>query len=134
MEKSKKFFDTIVWQKAHQFVLDVYKYTAVFPKVEDYALTSQFRRAAISISANIAEGFTRKSLKEKVRFYNISQGSLEECRNYLILSKDLGYGDPNDLLIGIEEVSKILKSYIFSIEQSSLTSIEEPREDYFTDY
>jgi len=107
MEKSKKFYDTIVWQKSHKFVLDVYQYTASFPKVEDYALTSQFRRAAISISANIAEGFTRKSLKEKIRFYNISQGSLEECRNYLILSKDLKYGDSTDLLVSIEEVSKL---------------------------
>lgn len=134
MEKSKKFYDTIVWQKSHKFVLDVYQYTASFPKVEDYALTSQFRRAAISISANIAEGFTRKSLKDKIRFYNISQGSLEECRNYLILSKDLKYGDSTDLLVSIEEVSKLLKSYIFSIEKYKTSTLEDPLEDYSTDY
>lgn len=134
MEKSKKFYDTIVWQKSHKFVLDVYKHTASFPKVEDYALTSQFRRAAISISANIAEGFTRKSLKEKIRFYNISQGSFEECRNYLILSRDLKYGDSSDLLISIEEVSKLLKSYIFSIEKYSTSTLEDSHEDYSTDY
>ena len=134
MEKSKTFYDTIVWQKAHQFVLDVYSFTSTFPKKEDYALTSQFRRAAISITANIAEGFIRQSNREKVRFYNISQGSLEECRNYLILSKDLRYGDPAILMENLDEVSRILRSYIHSIEINSSSVLNEPEGDYSTNY
>jgi len=134
MEKSKKFYDTIVWQKAHQFVLDVYSFTSTFPKNEDYALTSQFRRAAISITANIAEGFIRQSNREKVRFYNISQGSLEECRNYLILSRDLKYGDPATLMETLDEISRILRSYIHSIEINSSSALNEPEKDYSTNY
>ena len=77
MEKrdpAKTFEDLIVWQKAHQFVLRTYKYTATFPKEEIYVLTSQFRRAAISIAANIAEGFKKRGKKDKYRFMNIAQG------------------------------------------------------------
>jgi four helix bundle protein len=107
MEPAKSFTDLIVWQKSHQFVLDIYKYIAKFPKEEIYALTSQFRRAAISIAANIAEGFKKRSKKDKIKFYNISQGSLEECRYYLILSQDLNYGDNILLVHQAEEISKI---------------------------
>ena len=92
-EPAKSFEDLIVWQKAHQFVLKVYKYTSKFPNNETYGLTPQFRRAVVSISANLAEGFKKKGNADKVRFFNISQGSLEECRYYLILSRDLGYGN-----------------------------------------
>ena len=90
--ETRSFKDLIVWQKAHKFVLDVYNYTKAFPQDEIYGLTSQFRRAAVSIAANIAEGFKRTGKKEKLRFYNISQSSLEECRYYLILARDLNYG------------------------------------------
>src|SRR5580700_1554658 len=83
--KARTFQDVIAWQKAHAFVLKTYSYTANFPKTELYGLTSQFRRAAISVPANIAEGFRRRSKNEKVRFLNIAQASLEECRYYLIL-------------------------------------------------
>ena len=82
-----------MWQKAHQFVLLVYKYTESFPKSEVYGLSSQFRRAAVSIAANIAEGYKKKGKADKARFFNIAQGSLEECQYYLILSSDLGFGD-----------------------------------------
>ncbi|BCL34187.1 four helix bundle protein [Nostoc sp. MS1] len=92
-QPAKTFQDLIVWQKAHQFVLFVYQFTGQFPKSEIYGLVSQFRRAAISIAANIAEGFKKKGAADKVRFLNIAQGSLEECRYYLILSKDLDYGE-----------------------------------------
>ena len=85
MKPAKKFEDLIVWQKAHQFVLKAYGYSANFPKSEIYGLVSQFRRAAVSIPANIAEGFKRRSKAEKVRFMNIAQGSLEEARYYLYL-------------------------------------------------
>ncbi len=109
---AKNFQDLIVWQKAHQFVLSVYNYSDYFPQKEVYGLTSQFRRAAISIPANIAEGFKKKSKTDKARFMNIAQGSLEECRYYLILAKDLGYGDNPELMPLLEEVSKMLGKYI----------------------
>jgi four helix bundle protein len=108
---SKTFQDLIVWQKAHQFVLSVYRSTEVFPKHEIYGLASQFRRAAISIASNIAEGFRKKGKPDKYRYMNISQGSLEECRYYLILSRDLGYLDIQELMSQLEEVSKLLNAY-----------------------
>lgn len=108
---AKTFEDLIVWQKAHEFVLSVYNFTGRFPQKEIYGLTSQFRRAAISIPANIAEGFKKKGKADKVRFMNIAQGSIEECRYYLILSKDLNYGDHLDQKLKLEEVSKLLESY-----------------------
>src|SRR2546427_4225029 len=95
---SKSFQDLIVWQKAHQFVLAVYRYSDRFPSKEIYSLTSQFRRAAISTPANIAEGFKKRSRADKCRFFNIAQGSLEECRYYLILARDLGYGESDALI------------------------------------
>ena len=109
--RSKTFRDLIVWQKAHQFVLSVYRSTAVFPKQELYGLTSQFRRAAVSIASNIAEGFKKTGKSDKCRYLNISQGSLEECRYYLILSQDLGYLDIQGLMCQLEEVSKLLEAY-----------------------
>ena len=109
------FQDLIVWQKAHQFVLSVYRYTISFPKSEMYGLTSQFRRAAVSIPANIAEGFKKKSKPDKARFYNISQGSLEECRYYLILANDLQFGNNSEIRKELEEVSKLLQAYMSSI-------------------
>lgn len=96
MDGAKSFKDLIVWQKAHEFVLGVYKLTDTFPKSEIYCLTSQFRRAAISIAANIAEGFKKFGKQDKIRFLNIAQGSAEECKYYLILAKDLGYGFSNE--------------------------------------
>lgn len=116
--KQGNFRDLIVWQKAHQFVLEAYKFTDVFPKKEDFGLTSQFRRAAISIASNIAEGYTKSSKPDKIRYYNISRGSLEECRYYLLLSRDLKYGDTKNLETILEEVSKLLTSYINKIKES----------------
>ena len=115
---ARTFQDLIVWQKAHAFVLAIYKFTANFPKEEMYGLTSQLRRSAISISANIAEGFKRKTKADKARYFNISQGSLEESRYYLILAADLGYGDSSKILSLLQEVSKLLDSY----SNSMLTS------------
>jgi four helix bundle protein len=79
-EVSKTFQDLIVWQKFHRFVLDFYLFSGNFTKAEVYGLTSQLRRAAISIPANSAEDFKRKSLAEKAQFINIAQSSLEKCR------------------------------------------------------
>jgi four helix bundle protein len=91
MEKSFYFENIIAWQKAHEFVLSVYTLTKQYPKDELFALTSQFRRAAVSIEANIAEGCKKLSKADKLRFLNISEGSLEECRDYIVLSRDLDY-------------------------------------------
>lgn len=108
---AKCFEDLIVWQKAHEFVLSVYRITENFPRTEIYGLTSQLRRAAVSIPANIAEGFKKRGRADKVRFLNIAQGSLEECRYYLILAKDLNYGDTASLNNQLTEVSKLLEAY-----------------------
>ena len=112
---AKSFAQLIVWQKAHQFVLGVYGFTEKFPRAENYGLTSQLRRAAVSIPANIAEGFKKRGRADKVRFLNIAQGSLEECRYYLILAKDLHYGDTAMLQPQLEEVSKLLEAYAAKI-------------------
>ena len=88
---ARTFSDFLVWRKAHEFVLAVYKFTADFPKPETYGLAVQMRRAAVSIPANIAEGFRRRGQADKARFMNIAEGSLEECRYYLILAKDIGH-------------------------------------------
>ena len=115
---AKSFEDLVVWQKAHDFVLGVYKYTTGFPKEEMYGLTSQFRRAAVSIAANIAEGFKKRGEKDKVRLMNVSQGSIEECRYYLILAHDLNYGDNHKLNMKLDEVSKLLGGYTSTILNS----------------
>ena len=98
-EPAKRFEDLIVWQKAHQWVLAIYRYSEKFPKQEVYGLTAQLRRAAISIPANIAEGFKKRGRADKARFMNIAQGSIEECRYYLILANDLDYGDSTELAL-----------------------------------
>lgn len=113
---ARSFQDLVVWQRAHQFVLNVYGLTKDFPREEVYGLTSQFRRAAISIPANIAEGFKKRGRLDKVRFMNIAQGSLEECRYYLILTRDLKYGETAKLVAQLEEVSKLLGSYSSAIK------------------
>jgi four helix bundle protein len=115
LDPAKSFGQLIVWQKAHQFVLGVYRLTENFPNKEIYGLTAQLRRAAVSIAANIAEGFKKRGRADKARFLNIAQGSLEECRYYLVLTKDLNYGDISQLNSKLEEVSKLLESYTAKI-------------------
>ena len=115
---SFSFIDIIAWQKAHQFVLLVYKVTKEFPEGERYGLCSQFQRAAVSIAANIAEGYKKLSKADKLRLMNVAQGSLEECRYYVLLSKDLGYIPENAYLClndSIEETSKFLNLYCKAI-------------------
>jgi four helix bundle protein len=112
---AKSFEQLIVWQKAHQLVLGVYRLTDNFPRTEIYGLTSQLRRAAVSIPANIAEGFKKRGRGDKVCFLNIAQGSLEECRYHLILAKDLNYGDTGKLQPQLEETSKLLEAYAAKI-------------------
>lgn len=112
---SKKFQDLTVWQEAHKLVLSIYKYSGEFPRKEQYGLTSQLRRSAISVPANIAEGFKKKGKADKLRFMNIAQGSLEETRYYLILAKDLDYGDNDQIIDLLETVSRLLEGYIKGI-------------------
>ena len=108
---AKTFEDLFVWKKAHEFVLEIYKVTASFPKEETYGLASQMRRAAVSIPANIADGFKKRGKKDKVRFFNISQGSVEESRYYLILTRDLRYAETAMLSTKLREVSCLLERY-----------------------
>ena len=115
---TRTFQDLLVWQKAHQFVLAVYAITTIFPKQETYGLSLQLRRAAVSIPANIAEGFRRRGKADKARFMNMAEGSIEECRYYLILAKDLGYADTQGLTTSLEEVSRLLGAYAAAILSS----------------
>ncbi len=110
-EPSKTFKDLLVWQKAHQWVLNVYRFSESLPKAEQFGLTAQLRRAAVSIPANIAEGFKKTGKADKARFYNVAQGSIEECRYYLILIKDLDYGNTEMLTTDLEEISRLLFAY-----------------------
>jgi four helix bundle protein len=105
---ARSFRDLLVWRKAHELVLAVYAFTAGFPRQETYGLALQMRRAAVAVPANIAEGFRRRGKADKARFMNLAEGSLEECRYYLILAQDLGYGDATKLSSTPEEVSRLL--------------------------
>ena len=115
---TKKFEELIVWQKAHQMVLSIYRMTVDFPKSETFGLTQQFRKAAVSVAANIAEGYKKLGKADKLRFLNMAQGSLEECRYYLILSNDLQYASTKKQFEQLEEVSKLLDGYMSAIRKS----------------
>ena len=91
--------------------MHIYRVTSAYPAHELYGLRSQIRRAAVSIPANIAEGFVKRGKADKARFFNIAQGSVEEVRYYLILAHDLGYAQKDDLLVRLTEVSKLLEAY-----------------------
>ena len=119
LKPARTFQDLLVWRKAHAFVLNVYAFTALFPKQETYGLSLQMRRAAVSIPANIAEGFRRRGKADKARFLNIAEGSVEECRYFLILAGALGYGDTQRLSATLEQVSKLLNAYSTAILTSS---------------
>jgi four helix bundle protein len=90
-KKEKSFTDLLVWKEGHKLVLMVYADTKSFPQDELFGLISQMRRSAVSITSNIAEGFSRQSYKEKVQFFSISLGSLTELQNQLLIAKDIGY-------------------------------------------
>jgi len=117
MQKIQNFQDLTVWRKSHDLTLKIYSITGKFPKDEKFGLISQMRRASISIAANIAEGFKRRSKKDKINFYNIAQGSLNELGYYLILAKDLKYIDNNtEITVLLTEAGKMLNGLITSIE------------------
>jgi four helix bundle protein len=110
-EPAKSFQDLIVWQKAHQFVLAMYRFTAQFPEQEQNGLATALRRSAVAIGANIAQGFARKSKSDKARFLNSAQTAVDECQYYLLLARDLGYGQSEGLCGQLEEVRRLLGDY-----------------------
>ncbi|HUG12058.1 MAG TPA: four helix bundle protein [Opitutaceae bacterium] len=116
---SKSFRDVLVWQKAHAFALAIWRVSASFPKEELFVITAQLRRAAMSVPSNFVEGFRKRTKPDKIRFYNIAQGSADECLYQLILANHLGYGDTTTLQADLEEVSRLLQGYINSLERNS---------------
>lgn len=91
--KIKSFTDLHAWQVGHQLVLEIYRVTRAFPKEETFGLTNQIRRCAVSITSNIAEGFSRQSKKEKIQFNFMSLGSVTELQNQLVIARDISYID-----------------------------------------
>lgn len=111
----QSFTDLTVWQRGHQLVLEIYQITKNFPREELYALVDQMRRCAISITSNIAEGFSRKSYKEKIQFYSMALGSTTELQNQLLVAKDVGYITKeqfNSLAYLTVEVHKLINGLI----------------------
>lgn len=116
----KDFYDLDAWKKAHQLTLEIYKITKDFPKEELYGIISQLRRAASSITANIAEGFARYHYRDKVRFYYQARGSTAEVQNFLLLAEDLGFIDvtsSKSLIDLTGEVRRLINGLIKSIER-----------------
>ncbi|HEX6322769.1 MAG TPA: four helix bundle protein [Vicinamibacterales bacterium] len=120
------FTDLLVWQKAHALVLSTYSVSADFPRHELFGLTSQMRRAAVSVPANIAESFRRRG-RDKARFLNIAAASLGELQYHLILAGDLGYASKGSLSAETDEVSRMLSAYertiLWSMRATSLRTI-----------
>jgi four helix bundle protein len=116
----RNFRELEIWKKAKQIVVDVYMYSAAFPKEEIYGLTSQIRRASVSIPSNIAEGASRSSDKDFVRFLQIALGSSYELETQLNLSYDLkfeGSGNLSKLLSDLESLQKMINSFIQSVKK-----------------
>lgn len=107
--KIKKFTDLNAWKEGHKLVIDVYKITKEFPKEELFGLTNQLRRAVVSFTSNIAEGFSRNSFKEKLQFYSIALGSLTEIQNQLLVARDIGYISLEEFRLLAEQSVKISK-------------------------
>lgn len=119
MTKLSSFRDLDVWKRSHQLVLFVYKETSMFPSSEQFGLTNQLRRASVSITSNIAEGFARHNFKEKLQFYYVALGSLTEVSSQIEIAKDIGYTNLNkyDELYGLcNEVGRLLRSLIRSTQ------------------
>lgn len=115
--KIKAFTDLFAWQEAHKLVLLIYEVTKTYPNEEVFGLVMQMRRCAISITSNIAEGFSRQSYKEKIQFYSIALGSLTELQNQLLISKDVkflsqsSYEELSELTVKVHKIlSGLIKS------------------------
>ena len=114
-EAPKDFRYLPVWEKAHQFVLSVYNYSDYFPSKEVYGLTPRFRLSASAIPVSLIQSLREANETERAKLVHAARGSLEECRYYLILAKDLGYGDHPELLPQLEELSELLGEYAAAI-------------------
>jgi four helix bundle protein len=123
--KIRTFTQLHAWKEGHRLVLMVYKVAKSFPATEQFGLTSQIQRAAVSITSNIAEGFSRNSQKEKVQFYYMALGSLTEMQNQLLIARDLDYLSSDNfssLAAQSITVNKLLNGLIKSIKNTSLTT------------
>jgi four helix bundle protein len=107
--KIKSFTDLTTWKEGHKLVLMIYRITDKFPEKEVFGLTSQMRRCVVSITSNIAEGFSRKTNKDKYQFYSVAEGSLTELQNQLLVSHDIGYLSKNDFWEIAEQTVKVHK-------------------------
>lgn len=113
--KIKSFTQLEVWKKGHKLVIGIYQLTQKFPKEEQFGLTNQIRRAIVSVTSNIAEGFSRKTYKEKIQFYSMALGSLSEVQNQLLIARDIGYISNADFQVIAEEsvtISKLMNGLI----------------------
>lgn len=119
---TKSFENLLVWQEGHKLVVEVYRISTQFPRDEMFGLTNQIRRAAVSVTSNIAEGFSRNTNKDKLQFYYISMGSLKELKNQLIVARDFGYLD-HETFEGLnsseEMVGRLLSGLIRSVRNGS---------------
>ncbi|MBU1031595.1 four helix bundle protein [Patescibacteria group bacterium] len=118
--KIKSFTDLFAWQEGHKLVLTIYQIINKFPKSESYALADQMRRCVVSITSNIAEGFSRSGKKEKIQFYFISLGSITELQNQLLITRDLGYikdAQFREIADKTVTVQKLLNGLISSIKR-----------------
>ncbi len=122
-ERIQSFTDLHVWQKGHQFVLNIYVYTKSFPKEEMFGITSQLRRAIVSFTSNIAELFSRATYPDKIHFYTMALGSLTESQNQLIIARDLGYISP-DQFNGAAQQSQELSKMTNGLIKSSKSRIK----------
>lgn len=120
MERPKTYRDLVAWQKAHRLVLEVYRVTEVYPEHERFGLTSQTRRATVSVASNIAEGFSRRSLNHYLSHLDMSSTSLEETKYHLLLGRDLGYLSQQEYesLSGFaDDVGRLLRRLSQSLER-----------------
>lgn len=119
MNKKRGYRDLLAWQRAYELSLRIYKSTASWPREEQYGLTSQIRRATVSVAANIAEGYDRSSRNEYIHFLSIARGSLAEVETFILLARDLGYMPPDDAMALIElqnEAGKLLRGLARSVQ------------------
>ena len=113
----KSYRDLDIYKESKRLAIEIHKISLAFPKHEMYEEGSQIRRSSVSVAANIAEGFRKKGPADKVRFFNISQGSLSETEYYLMLAQDLDYTDMGELLHQADEVGRILEAYMTAIKK-----------------
>ncbi|MBT5337631.1 four helix bundle protein [Candidatus Falkowbacteria bacterium] len=120
MNKINNYYDLKAWQRAYKFTLKVYEVTSDFPAEEKFGLISQIRRASISITANIAEGFSRYYFKDKIRFYYQARGSLSEVQSFLLVSRGLNILESSfceELVNHADEVKRLINGLIKSIQK-----------------